>query len=181
MGETDLSKKQVSDTELTIDEIAVLDAKIAAISKNHARKEHANKMWLSHHWPEQHGERCFKIGKTHICTRCASLYILGIVVAVASAAGFPLWPDSWDIAAIFIFAMPGTIAYVGEALGLFSYNKKAQVAATLITATAFGKGLSYEFQDRWSGEFWIPVFVFGAIWFTATVLAHTSKNKHQHI
>lgn len=170
MGEVEVAEKQLSAKEL-----AELDRKIAVISQKHARTEHANKMWLSHHWPEQHGERCFKIGKTHICTRCASLYPLGILVAALAVAGFPLWPDSWDIAAIFVFAMPGTLAYVGEALGVFSYNRKAQVLATLVTATAFGKGLSYELESRWSAEFWIPVFVFGAIWFTATVLAHTQK------
>ena len=175
MGELETADKQLSEAEM-----AALDAKIAIIADSHASnndEEAANKMWLSHHWPDQHGERCFKVGRTHVCTRCASLYPLGIIVAILALAGIPLWPDSWDIAAIFIFAMPGTIAYVGEALDIFSYNRKAQVLATLITATAFGKGLSYELADRWSPEFWLPVFVFGAIWFGATVLAHTTKTR----
>lgn len=101
---------------------------------------------------------------------------MGFLVAFLAAAGYPLWPASWDPAAIWILCLPATVAYVGEAIGLFGYSPRWQVATMLITATAFGRALGYELVDRWSPEFWQPVAVFGGIWFLATVFGlQTSK------
>lgn len=134
-------------------------------------------MWLSHHWPEHYADRCVKIGSRHVCRRCSALYPLGFVVAFLAAFGFPLWPQSWDPAAIWLLSLPGTAVFVGEALGVFRYSPRWQVAGTLITALAFGRGLGYELVDRWSPEFWQPVAVFGGIWFFASAFQHTTARK----
>ncbi len=154
---------------LTEEQLAELDARVKAIGDRQRERQARRTLWLSHHWPDAYEQRCFKIGSKHVCRRCASLYPLALVVATVSLLGQPIWPDAWDTTAIWLVALPGTVAYVGEALGFFSYRPQWQVAATLITALAFGKGLGYELDARWSYEFWAPLVVFGAIWFSATV------------
>ncbi|MFV0259662.1 MAG: hypothetical protein ACK5PP_14595 [Acidimicrobiales bacterium] len=138
-----------------------------------ARERHRlgrRQLWTAHHWPEDYPERCVRIGGRWVCRRCAALYPLGILVAVVSAMGYPPWPESWDPWAIWLLSLPATMAYVGEAVGLFRYRARLQVAATLVTAVAFGRGLGYELTQRWSPEFWGPVAVFGGIWFAATII-----------
>jgi hypothetical protein len=91
------------------------------------------------------------------------------VVAFLFAAGIG-WPESWDMAAIWILCIPATVAYCGQALGLFGYNAKVQTAAMAVSALGFGRGLGYEFTQRWSGEFWWPVTIFGGLWFSSTLI-----------
>lgn len=129
-------------------------------------------LWHAHHWPQHYGDRCVRIGDRHWCRRCLSLYPLGFLVAVLSAVGLPPWPGEADPAVIWLLCLPGTAAFVGEAVGLFPYRPRWQVAATLITAVAFGRGLGYELVQRWSPEFWGPVAVFGGIWFAASAIQH---------
>ncbi len=126
-------------------------------------------MWLAHHWPDHYHQRCAKVGNRWVCRRCGALYPLGLFVAVLFAMGIELWPRDWDPAAIWILCIPATVAYCGEALGLFNYRPRWQVAAMLVTAVAFGRALGYEFLNRWSPEFWGPVAVFGGLWFFATI------------
>jgi len=154
-----------------------VEEKLRAIGDRQRKRQAEKTLWLSHHWPDQYEDRCIKVGSSHVCRRCASLYPLGFAVAFAAAFGRPIWPDSWDLTAIWLVALPGTIAYIGEALGLFRYSPRWQVGATLVTALAFGKGLSYELQERWSVEFWLPLTVFGFIWLSATLYAQTNKSK----
>lgn len=132
-------------------------------------------LWLAHHWPDQYQERCFRVGSHHVCRRCAALYPVGFLVAVLAALGLPPWPVELDPLPIWLLSLPATVAFVGEAIGLFRYSARWQVGTTLVTAVAFGRGLGYELLDRWSPEFWWPVLVFGGIWFAATVYQHTRR------
>lgn len=126
-------------------------------------------MWLAHHWPAHYRERCVRLGRHHVCRRCAALYPVGLIVAVLSAAGYPPWPTSFDPAMIWILCLPATIAFVGEAVGLFAYSPRWQVGAMVVTAVAFGRALGYELVDRWSPEFWQPLSIFAGLWFLASV------------
>ncbi len=126
-------------------------------------------LWRAHHWPADYTTHCVRIGDRHWCRRCLALYPLGFLVAALSAAGLPPWPPSADPALIWLLCLPGTVAFVGEAVGAFAYRTRWQVGATLLTAVAFGRGLGYELDERWSPEFWRPVAVFGGIWFLASV------------
>ncbi len=127
-------------------------------------------LWLAHHWPHDYRVRCVRIGGRPVCRRCAALYPLAFLVAVVSALGAAPWPPSIDPAPIWLLSIPATIAYAGEAIGLFGYSPRWQVATTLVAAMAFGRGLGYELVERWSPEFWQPLTFFGSIWFTATVV-----------
>jgi hypothetical protein len=96
---------------------------------------------------------------------------MGFLVAALAAAGYAPWPASFDPAMIWLLSIPATVAYVGEAVGLFGYSARWQVATMLVAAIGFGRALGYELLDRWSPEFWQPIAVFGAIWFAATLFA----------
>lgn len=156
---------------------ALFEQRLAQINSRNLNQRARRQMWLAHHWPEAYAERCVSIGGRHICRRCAALYPLGIIVAVLAATGLPLWPQSWDPTAIWMLCLPATVAFVGEAVGLFRYSPRWQVAAMLVTATAFGRGLGYELVDRWSPEFWQPVAVFGGLWFFATAIGHARRSR----
>jgi len=149
--------------------LAMLDLGLARLKAKETARIGRRNMWLAHHWPDDYGERCVTLGSRPVCRRCAALYPLGFIVAFAAALGAAPWPASVDPWPIWILSLPATIAYVGEAIGLFGYNVRVQVAATLITAVAFGRGLGYELVERWSPEFWGPVAVFGGIWYAATL------------
>ncbi len=151
---------------------AELDAGLARIAAREAAEQAERRarrnMWLAHHWPDHYDERCLMVGSRPICRRCVSLYPLGLLVAIVSAAGFAPWPESWDPWPIWLLSIPATVAYCGEALGFFPYRAKVQVVTTLLAGLAFGRALGYEFLERWSWEFWGPINVFGFIWFLAT-------------
>lgn len=154
---------------------ALFEQRLAQINERTRDHRARRQLWLTHHWPKDYPQRCVRVGSRHVCRRCAALYPLGFVVAFLSAFGLPLWPAAWDPAAIWILCIPATVAFVGEAVGVFRYSARWQVAAMLITALAFGRGLGYELVDRWSSEFWEPVAVFGGLWFFASLFHHTTK------
>lgn len=172
--------EEVSEDELTPQQAAAL-AMFDDRLKRLAERENAiigkKNLWLAHHWPEHYAERCIKIGHRHVCRRCAALYPVGLLVAILTVAGALPWPESVDPLAIWLLSIPATVAYCGEALGFFRYDPRVQVITTLIAALAFGRGLGYELDERWSTEFWGPIAVFGGIWFFATVVG-LARRKH---
>ncbi|NNE97000.1 MAG: hypothetical protein HKN24_13320 [Acidimicrobiales bacterium] len=162
---------------------AAFEAKLAQMrdgntegSSDGAVTEASSPMWLTHRYPvagasTPYGDRCVHVGRHWVCRRCSILYPIGVVVAVLFAAGIG-WPETWDMTAIWLLCVPATVAYCGEALGLFDYNPRVQSWAMAMSAVGFGRGLGYEFTERWSGEFWWPVTVFGGLWFFATLIGH---------
>jgi hypothetical protein len=155
--------------------LAAFEAKLAELAAREREHVGRKNMWLAHHWPEHYAERCIVLGGRHVCRRCASLYPLGLLVAVLSAGGSLPWPDGVDPAAIWLLSIPATVAYCAEAVGLIAYRPWVQVTTTLLAALAFGRALGYELLERWSPEFWGPVAVFGGIWFFATTVGLTRK------
>lgn len=158
----------------------MFDAKLSALAADNRARIGRKNMWLAHHWPEHYAERCVKLGGRHVCRRCFSLYPLGILVAVLSTRGITPWPASLDPAAIWILSIPATIAYCAEALNLIGYSAKVQVSTTIIAALAFGRGLGYEFEQRWSSEFWGPICFFGLVWFMFTAAGMTIRRAKQN-
>ncbi len=176
-------EQAVDEPELSPEAQARWDAELARINdrrraeaEQDASRSRARRwFWLSHHWPEHYAERCFKVGRLHLCRRCSALYPLGFLVATAAALGWPIWPEQWDPVAIWILCLPPTTAFVGEMLGWFRYSGRWQVGTTLLAGLAFGKALGYELVSRWSSEFWGPIAVFGGIWFFASYAGHRRR------
>ncbi len=155
---------------------SMFELRLAEINRKEQHFQGRKQLWHAHHWPEDYSERCVRVGTRHICRRCAALYPLGFLVAFLAAFGYPLWPQAWDPAAIWILSIPATVAFVGVAIGLFDYSPRWQVGTTLLAAAAFGRGLGYELVERWSPEFWQPIAVFGGIWFFASVFDATTRD-----
>ncbi|MEM7337759.1 MAG: hypothetical protein AAF467_03865 [Actinomycetota bacterium] len=132
-------------------------------------------MWLAHHHPDQYHERCLKVAGRPVCRRCASLYPLSFLVAGVSVVITAPWPAVVDLWLIWALSIPATIAYCGEALGLFGYSARWQAGTTLVAALAFGRALGYELLERGHPWFWSPLIVFGTMWFIATVLGNHQR------
>ncbi len=161
--------------DLDPDALARFDAKLESIARREKDRISRKHMWLAHHWFDDYEERCVTVGSRHVCRRCGVLYGIGFIVAFAAAFGAAPWPESWDPLAIWILCIPATVAYCGEAIGLFRYSPRWQTIAMAITALGFGRGLGYELTERWSSEFWGPVAVFGGLWFMFTMIGATRK------
>lgn len=148
---------------------ALFDLRLAEIRARETRRIGRRNLWLAHHWPDEYPDRCVKIGSRWVCRRCGALYPLSFLIAFAAAGGLAPWPSSWDPWPIWALSLPATAAYIGEAVGLFGYRPRWQVAAMLLAAVAFGRALGYELIERWRPEFWGPITVFGGTWFLATM------------
>lgn len=157
-------------------DFAALVARRRADDEQHRADTRARRiLWLTHHWPEQYGQRCVRVGPWPVCRRCSALYGVGFLVALAMTFGRAPWSDRWDPGLIWLLCLPGTVAFVGEALGWLRYSVRWQVATTMVAGLAFGKALGYELDERWSSEFWGPIAVFGGIWFFAGLIGHRRK------
>ncbi len=132
-----------------------------------ARRVRKN-MWLTHHWPEEY-DRCAQVRGRHLCRRCLILYPLALTVMGLALAGVHPWPESSDVWIIWGLCIPATLEFLAEKLLGVTYSARRQVVVTALVAVALGRGLAYEIDDRWSWNFWGPVFVFGGIWFAAAV------------
>ncbi len=150
--------------------LALFERRLVEVGNRERDRIGRGHLWLAHHWPAEYAERCITVGGRPVCRRCATLYPLGLTLAFLFATSVIPWPAGIDPAAIWLLSIPATIAYCGEAIGLFGYRPSIQVATTLLAAVAFGRGLSYELLTRWSTEFWGPIAVFGGIWFLATAI-----------
>jgi hypothetical protein len=151
-------------------------AKVAEIEARGAHERARRGMWLAHHWPE-HYERCAVVAGRRVCRRCLVLYPLTIAVALAALGDVLLWPRRFDPELIWLLSIPGTLEYVAEQLGTLRYHARRQAIATALTALPLGRGLSYEFEQRWSWYFWGPLIVFGTIWFVATAIGRRSRTR----
>ncbi len=170
----DIGADTVVDRQAHDDDFDKALARHKANRESEAAATQASKnMWRTHHWPEQY-DRCAVVRGRHVCRRCVALHPLSIVIAVLAAAGYSPWPVEWDPWPIWLLSLPATADFIIEQLDLLPYNPKRQVAATLITAFAFGRALGYEITEQWTPEFWGPVAVFGGIWFAVAFIRHRS-------
>jgi hypothetical protein len=111
------------------------------------------------HPPSQY-DRCIRIGRHHICRRCAVLYPLAFAVAIASLFGAH-WPAAWDRTLLYLLPLPMTLEFVIERLGGIRYRAWRQLALTLIAAPALGRGFARYAQHPTDRLFWGMVALFG--------------------
>lgn len=114
---------------------------------------------LSHHPPGQY-DRCIRVGRHHICRRCAVLYPLAFAVAIASLFGVH-WPEAWDRALLYLLPLPVTLEFVLERLGGVRYHAGRQMALTVLAAPALGRGLARYATHPTDRLFWGMVALFG--------------------
>jgi hypothetical protein len=128
-----------------------------------------NPLLLSHHPPSQY-DRCLRIGRHHVCRRCAVLYPLAFAVAIASLAGAH-WPELWDRVLLYLLPLPVTLEFIVERLGGVRYRAGRQIALTLLAAPALGRGLARYIAHPGDRLFWGMVVLFGGSSLIALVLA----------
>lgn len=118
-----------------------------------------NPLLLSHHPPSQY-DRCLRVGRYHVCRRCAVLYPLAFVVALASVLGAH-WPATWDSTLLFLLPLPVTLEFAIERFGGIRYAPRRQMLLTVIAAPAFGRGLARYALHPTDRLFWGMVLLFG--------------------
>jgi hypothetical protein len=114
---------------------------------------------LSHHPPEQY-DRCIKLGRRHVCRRCAVLYPVAFVVAGLSLAGLH-WPAAWDTNLLYLLPLPVTLEFVLERFGALRYHAGRQIVLTLLAAPALGRGFARYLLNPGDRLFWGMVALFG--------------------
>jgi len=118
-----------------------------------------NALFLSHHPPDQY-DRCIRIGRHYVCRRCAVLYPLALVVAIASLLGAH-WPATWDRTLLFLLPLPVTLEFVIERFRGVRYNPRRQILLTVLAAPAFGRGFARYAAHPTDRLFWTMVLLFG--------------------
>jgi hypothetical protein len=116
-------------------------------------------LFLSHHPPAQYG-RCIRVGRYHLCRRCAVLYPLAFAVAIASAFGAH-WPEPWDRTLLYLLPLPMTLEFVIERFGGIGYNAGRQLLLTVLAAPALGRGFARYIAHPGDRLFWAMVALFG--------------------
>lgn len=114
---------------------------------------------LAHHPPEQYG-RCVKVGRHHVCRRCAVLYPVAFLVTGLSLAGIA-WPVAWDTNLLYLLPLAVTLELVLERFGAIRYHAGRQMAVTLLAAPALGRGFARYVLNPGDRLFWGMVALFG--------------------
>jgi hypothetical protein len=131
---------------------------------------------LSHHPPSQY-DRCIRVGRHHVCRRCAVLYPLAFAVAIVSLFGLH-WPEPWDRTLLYLLPLPVTLEFVIERLGGIRYHAGRQVALTLLAAPALGRGFARYVADPTDRLFWGMVLLFGGGALLALLLSRAGEAGH---
>jgi hypothetical protein len=132
-----------------------------------------NALWLAHHPPGQY-ERCFRVGRFHVCRRCAVLYGVAAITAALSLAGLH-WPARWDATLLYLLPLPVTIEFIAERAGGLRYHAGRQMLATLIAAPALGRGFARYFARPSDPLFWRMVLLFGGVCLLALLLTRRRR------
>lgn len=117
-------------------------------------------MWLAHHPPE-HLERCVRLGGHHVCRRCAVLYPIAVLTAVAVIVLDP--PQHVMVLALWLLPIPMVLEWVAEHLGGWRYSPARQVAVTAIGAPALGVALAWHAVEPFVWAATLPVLVWATV------------------
>lgn len=120
----------------------------------------ADPMWLAHHPPE-HLQRCVQLRGRHVCRRCAVLYPIAVLTAVAVVVLDP--PQTLMVLALWVLPIPMVLEWVAEHLGGWRYSPTRQVTVTAIGAPALGVALASHAVEPFVWAATLPVLVWTAI------------------
>jgi len=121
------------------------------------RPDRITPLWLSHHYPEDY-DRCVRIGRSHVCRRCAVLYPLALAVMLLTLGWHPA--RSVDVVLLVVLPLPALVELVAEQLGLVRYHPVRQVVVTVPLAIGLGRGFAVYLDDHGSLLFWGVVIVY---------------------
>ncbi len=119
-----------------------------------------DRMWLAHH-DSDHAQRCTHVAGYAVCRRCAVLYPLAIVVALAVMVTDP--SAGWPIAAMWVLPIPMVLEWTGEQLGRLRYSPTRQVVVTAVGAPALGAALAVHALEPFSVAAVAPVLTWTVV------------------
>ena len=131
-------------------------------------EETISPMWMAHHYPEDY-DRCFLIGRSHVCRRCLVLYPVAFAVLALCGAAVR-WPRPLDPWLLILLPLPGVIEFVAEHVGLVGYHPWLQVALAVPMGVALGVGFDRYLHHPADLLFWGVVVVYGGICLAAALL-----------
>jgi hypothetical protein len=126
-------------------------------------------LFLSHHPPTRY-DRCIRVGRHHVCRRCAVLYPLAFAVAIASASGVH-WPEPWDRTLLYLLPLPMTLELIIERFGAIRYKPRRQLLLTVLAAPALGRGFARYVLHPGDRLFWGMVALFGGCALLSLILS----------
>ena len=161
-----------------------LDRRIEAALESQRAEREANPvadttMFLSHHWPSRY-DRCMVIGGRHVCRRCAVLYPVAVVIAIAAGYGLH-WPTRLDPWVFWLLPLPGVIEFVLDAMGAVRYSPSRQIIVSAMLAVAYGKLLWRYSHHPTDPLVWAVVIVDTSICLAASLLAITLRRSWREI
>jgi hypothetical protein len=120
--------------------------------------ERRTAMWLSHHWPEDY-DRCARIGRSHVCRRCAWFWPATLAATGLALAGLR-WPTSLDPWLVALLPVPVVVEWWLEQFDRIRYSPARQVGLSLLAAPAVGVGLARYLRGPTDALFWSVVAVY---------------------
>jgi hypothetical protein len=125
-----------------------------------ARPDRITPMWLAHHYPEDY-DRCLRVGRRHVCRRCAVLYPVAFVTLILTAGAHP--PAAVDVVLVALLPLPALVEFVLEHLGVLRYSPVRLVALTLPLGVGLGRGLARYLDDHGDRLFWGVVILYTGV------------------
>ncbi len=119
-----------------------------------------DRMWLAHH-DADHAERCLHVGGVAVCRRCAVLYPLAVLSAIAVLVVDP--SETLLVAAMWLLPVPMVIDWVAEHLGRVGYSPLRQMVVTAIGAPALGVAVAVHAIAPFSLAAVAPVALWGSV------------------
>lgn len=106
-------------------------------------------MWLSHHWPEDHG-RCILVRGRRVCRRCAVLYPTSLLVVIVFGLWLS-WPERLDPWLLWLLPLPAVLELAGEQLGLLQPHARRLIAVSVPLGIACGRLYLRYLEDQTDG------------------------------
>jgi uncharacterized membrane protein len=106
-------------------------------------------MWLSHHWPEDHG-RCIQVRGRLVCRRCAVLYPTALLIVIVFGWWLS-WPHRLDPWLLWLLPLPAVLELAGEQLGLLRPHARRLIAVSVPLGVACGRLYLRYLDDQTDG------------------------------
>jgi hypothetical protein len=134
-------------------------------------------MWLSHHWPEDHG-RCVTVRGRLVCRRCLVLYPTALLVAVVFGLWLT-WPERLDPWLLWLLPLPAVVELAGEHLGLLRPHARRLIAVTVPLGIACGRLYLRYLDDLTDGLVLSVVGVYGGLCALLVLFAGSIRARHR--
>jgi hypothetical protein len=111
-----------------------------------------SKLLLAHHGPEEY-DRCYLVGRVHLCARCAGLYpALALMLALEISGVVRDVRVEWAL--LYVLPLPAVVSWARRRLaGASGSNPLATVTGALL-GIALGRGIFLYLENRASPCFW---------------------------